>query len=70
MYRVLAQLGDGEFMFVASRDELIEAIQLIEGLNAYWPKEYVVRDSQGNDVDLTRYMRTERERGAPSSFSC
>ena len=69
MYRVLAQLDDGEFMFVACRGELKEAVQLIEGLNAYWPNEYVVRDSQGNDVDLARYARTDRERGVASSFS-
>jgi hypothetical protein len=70
MYRILAQLSDGEFMFVASRNELEEVRQLIEGLNAYWPKEYVVRDSQGNDVNLARYTRTERERGVSSFVSC
>jgi hypothetical protein len=64
MYRVLAQLEDGEFLHVACRHELQEAVQLIEGLNAYWPREYVLRDSQGSDVDLKRYTATEPERGA------
>lgn len=70
MYRVLAQLDDGEFVVVACRDELKEAVQLIEGLNAHWPKEYVVRDSQGSDVDITRYKGTESERGVASFCSC
>jgi hypothetical protein len=25
----------------------------VEALKASWPQEYVVRDSEGNDVDLT-----------------
>jgi hypothetical protein len=66
MYRVLAQLEDGEFLHVACRNKLQEAVQLIEGLNAYWPREYVLRDSQGSDVDLRRYTATEPEHGADS----
>jgi hypothetical protein len=68
MYRIFAQLDDGQFLFVACRDELDVALELIEGLNAYWPREYVVRDSQGNDVDLTKYIATEAERSAVSSM--
>ena len=66
MYRVLAQLEDGEYLHVACRNELQEAVQLIEGLNAYWPREYVLRDSQGCDVELRRYTATEPEPGADS----
>ena len=66
MYHVFVQLDDCEFVTVACRDELEEAIHLIDGLNAYWPREYVVRDSEGNDVDLTRYTAIEPERGATS----
>ena len=69
MYRVLAQLDDGEFLIVACRDKLEEAIQLLQRLKAYWPREYVVRDSQGHDVDLGRYPGTEPECGAASSIS-
>ncbi len=53
MYSVFVQLGDGEFLHVASRDELEQAVQLAEELNANWPQKYVVWDSQGNDVDAT-----------------
>lgn len=53
MYNVFVQLGDGEFLHVASRDDLEEAVQLMGTLKAYWPQEYAVRDSEGNDVDLT-----------------
>jgi hypothetical protein len=53
VYSVYVQLGDGEFLHVASRHELEQAQQLAEELNANWPQKYVVRDSQGNDVDPT-----------------
>jgi hypothetical protein len=66
MYQILVQLDDREFVFVACRDELKEAVHLIEGLNVHWHREYVVRDSEGNDVDLTRYATIGLERGAAS----
>lgn len=53
MYSVFRRLGSGEFVHVASRDELEQAVQLVEALNSIWPGEYVVRDSEGNDVNLT-----------------
>jgi LPS sulfotransferase NodH len=53
VYRVFRQLESGEFVHVASRDELEQAVQLMEALNTHWPGEYVVRDSEGNEVDLT-----------------
>jgi hypothetical protein len=53
VYSVFVQLGDGEFLHVASRDELEQAAQLAKELNGNWPQKYVVRDSEGNDVDLT-----------------
>jgi len=53
VYSVFRQLGNGEFLHVASRDELEQAVQLVEAFNAHWPGEYVVRDSEGNDVGLT-----------------
>ena len=52
MYSVLKQRENGELEHVAFRDELEQAVQLIETLRAHWPGEYVVRDSEGNDVDL------------------
>jgi hypothetical protein len=53
VYRVFTKLGDCEFLFVASREELEQAAKLVQELNANWPNEYVVRDSKGNNVDLT-----------------
>ncbi len=64
MYQVLVQLDDREFAIVACRDELSEAVDLIERLCAYWPREYVVRDSQGHDVDLVRNTMIGLGRGA------
>jgi hypothetical protein len=52
MYSVFTRLGDGEMIFVASRDGLDKAVQLAKDLNASWPHEYVVRNSEGSDVDL------------------
>jgi hypothetical protein len=66
MYQVLVQIDDHEFVIVACRDELKEAIHLIEELSAYWPRDYVVRDPEGNDVDLTRYTAIGLERGTAS----
>jgi hypothetical protein len=51
MYSVFTKLGDGEFLFVASREELEQAAQFVQELDFNWPHEYVVRDSKGNDVD-------------------
>lgn len=50
MYKVFTKLGDGEWMYVATREDLDQAVLLVESLNASWPREYVVRDSQGNGV--------------------
>lgn len=52
MYSVFTKLGDGEFIFVAFCDNLEEALKLVKSLSAEWPREYVVRDSEGNEVDL------------------
>jgi hypothetical protein len=50
MYRVFARLEEGGFILVASRGQLGQALQLVKGLNAGWPRDYVVRDSEGKDV--------------------
>jgi hypothetical protein len=49
---VFTKLGDGEFLFVASRDDLEQAKHLVEELKVSWPHVYVVRDPMGNDVRL------------------
>jgi len=52
MYSVLKQLENGEFVRVASRDELEQAVRLAHALNAEWPGEYEVRDSRATLVRL------------------
>jgi hypothetical protein len=47
MHEVFTRLGDGEFVYIASRDRFKEAVQLAAELNANWPREYVVRNSIG-----------------------
>ncbi len=66
MFKLYARLGDGEFIFVASRNDLQQALQLAETLNASWPREYVVRDLQGNSVNFPEGRPVEHERHAPS----
>jgi hypothetical protein len=51
MYSIYVRLDDGDFLFVASREKLEQASQIIQELNAAWPREYVVRDSNDNLVD-------------------
>jgi len=50
MYRLFTKLGDGEFLYVASRDQLDEALQLSRDLNEFWPNEYLIRDSNDQEV--------------------
>jgi hypothetical protein len=51
MYRLFTKLGDGEFIYVASCDQLDRALQLSRDLNEFWPNEYVIRDSRDQDLD-------------------
>ena len=55
MYDLFTKHNDGEFLYVASRDTLKEAVQLAAELKVTWPHEYVIRDSRGNDVDIKDY---------------
>ena len=55
MFSVLTRLEDGEVMFVASREQLGQALQLALEFNASWPREYVVQDSEGKNVVRSEY---------------
>jgi len=50
MFFVLKRLDNGDFLRVAVLNEPALAVQLLETLNAVWPGEYLVRDSEGNDT--------------------
>jgi len=52
MYSVFTKSADGEFLFMASFEELKQAAQLVEEFNVNFPHEYIVRDSNGDNVDL------------------
>lgn len=69
MFKLYARLGDGEFVFVASRNDLQGALQLAESLNASWPRQYEVRDSQGNGVNFPEVRPVEHERCASSPIN-
>ena len=55
MFNIFVKLSEFGFIFVASREELEQANQLVKELKASWPHEYVIRDSQGNDIDPKCY---------------
>jgi hypothetical protein len=52
VYRVFRQIENGELIHVASRDQLEQAVTLVEALSEGFPGEYVVRDSEGNNIEL------------------
>ncbi len=62
MYNVLKQLENGEFVDVASRDNLEQAVQLAESLNALWPGDYEVRDSHSETARLLFSLERDSKR--------
>lgn len=69
MFSVYTRIGDGELIFVATRDQLEQAIRLASDLNTSWPREYMIQDSDGNKVDLNGYaaIHLNPVKGAPSA---
>jgi hypothetical protein len=57
MYGIFRKLGNGELLHVASYDEFEQVMQLVKAFKAHWPGGYLVRDSEGNDVDRTPHFR-------------
>jgi len=53
MFSVFKQLGNGEFVFVALRGDLEQAVLLADSLNTHWPGHYEIRDSQADTVRYT-----------------
>ncbi len=53
MFSVFKQLGNGEFVFVASRVDLEQAVLLADSLNIHWPGNYEIRDSLADTVKYT-----------------
>jgi hypothetical protein len=55
LYRIFRKLGNGEFMHIASRHSPEDALELVATFKSLWPDEnaeYIVRDEDGNDLDL------------------
>ena len=69
MYSIFTRLGDGELVYVASRDNFEQAMRFAEELNVEWPHEYVVRDPMGNDVGLDDYRAIRLDAGSESNFA-
>jgi len=64
-YDILRKLENGEVLPIASRNDLSEAKQLAESLNAYWPAEYVVREcASGAEFHLKQPNPADQPQGA------
>ena len=53
MYHVFAQVVNDESLPLSNHDEIKEAVQLVQELNAEWNMEFIIRDSSGNVIDRT-----------------
>jgi hypothetical protein len=51
MYSVFTKLADGELLLIGSFNELKQASQLVKDLKENYHHEYLIRDSDGNNVD-------------------
>jgi hypothetical protein len=56
MFKVFTVLSDGEYIFVSSRNDLGQAMQLVQNFRAIWPREYVISDSDGKDMTTSPPM--------------
>jgi hypothetical protein len=69
MYSVLKRLENGEFVDVASREDLQQALQLAQSLNVHWPGEYQVRDSRSEAIGISSSKNSDvRHRSRAASF--
>ena len=69
MYSVLKQLENGEFVHVAARDDLPQALELAESLKIHWPGEYEIRDSHSAVVKIAETPASETRPRTPASES-
>jgi hypothetical protein len=64
-YDILRKMDNGEVLPIASRGNLEEAKQLAKSLNAYWPAEYIVRESEsGVEFHLKQERLADRPQRA------
>jgi hypothetical protein len=63
-YDILRKMDNGETLPIASRRNLDEAKELAESLNAYWPAEYIVRESKsGVEFQVKQERPADRPQG-------
>jgi hypothetical protein len=69
MFTVLKRIENGEFVHVASRDDLQQALQLAQSLNVHWPGDYEVRDSRSEAIGFPSSANADaRHRSPAASF--
>lgn len=52
VYTVFKLEANGEYIEVGSCGQREEALQLVKAFSEHWPGEYLVRDSEGNELPL------------------
>ena len=68
-YDILRKLENGEVLPIASRNDLEEAKQLAESLNAYWPAEYIVREcASGAEFHLKQERLADRPQALTNRY--
>ncbi len=68
MYSLFKQLENGEFVRVASRDDLEQAAQLAQDLNVHWPGKYEVRNSLSEVVQSTSSVHDASNSNSKRNF--
>jgi hypothetical protein len=52
MYTIFWKLKNGEYAEIAYRTDLDAVVRLVQALRAIFPGEYLVKDAEGNNVDI------------------
>jgi hypothetical protein len=52
-YRIVRKLEDGQEVFVASRNNLVEAKTLADSLIEYWPGDYSIQGPESSSQALS-----------------
>jgi hypothetical protein len=50
MYSVFVRLDNGVLIFVTCCEQLEESVQFVLELNALWPRDYLLCDSEGKEI--------------------
>ena len=52
LYHLFRKLQDGEYLHIGSREALEDTQKLLEAFNSEWPGDYIIKDAEGNELNL------------------